>query len=120
MFDGFTALDIIGGYEVLARLPGVDIEFVAEKPGTITADTLRLGIVAYSDFAAAEGSGILCVPGGPGVAKAVQNSALMAFVRESHAKSTWTIDICNGVEIVGAAGTLAGKTVTTIFLSESA
>jgi putative intracellular protease/amidase len=117
VFDGFTALDIIGGYEVLARLPGIDIEFVAEKSGTVAADTRRLGIIAYRDFVAAKGPEVLYVPGGPGVGKALQNAALMTFVRESHATSAWTIGICNGVEILGAAGALAGKTVTTNFFA---
>src|SRR5688572_14898068 len=37
LFDGFTALDVVGGYEVLARIPGVEVDFVAEATGVVAA-----------------------------------------------------------------------------------
>jgi len=39
IYDGFTTLDAIGGYEVLSRLPGMETEFVAARRGVVTADT---------------------------------------------------------------------------------
>ena len=32
LFDDFTALDAIGPYEVLSRLPGAEVDFVAPSP----------------------------------------------------------------------------------------
>jgi hypothetical protein len=48
-YDGFTALDMIGGYEVLSRIPGMKVEFVGENRGIIAADrrALQLGIEYY-------------------------------------------------------------------------
>ena len=39
LFDGFTALDVVGGYEVLANVPGVEVEFAAVTPGVVATDT---------------------------------------------------------------------------------
>ena len=50
IYDGLTALDAIGGYEILARLPGMETEFVASCRGIIAADTRSLGLVAFREF----------------------------------------------------------------------
>jgi putative intracellular protease/amidase len=33
LYDGMTALDAVGPYEVLARLPDAEVKFVASTPG---------------------------------------------------------------------------------------
>ena len=46
LFDGFTALDVVGGYEVLANLPGMDTEFAASEAGLVVAEiAIPLGIL---------------------------------------------------------------------------
>lgn len=113
LFDGFTALDIVGGYEVLARLPGVQTRFVADRPGVFAADTRRLGMVAYETYESAAQTDILYVPGGPGVVAALADPRLLDYIARAHAAATWTLGICNGVALLGAAGLITGKTVTT-------
>lgn len=113
LFDGFTALDVVGGYEVLANVPGMEVDFVADRAGLVASDTGRLGMAAYRSFDELESTDILYVPGGPGVAAALGNAALMACVRRLHPATAWTVSICNGAEILGAAGLLEGKRVTT-------
>ncbi len=116
-FDGFTALDIVGGYESLARIPGMEVEFVAKVPGVIAADTRALGLTAWRDLDQARGCDILYVPGGPGGWEAQKDPAILDFIRDAHATSTWTVGICNGVEILGHAGILKGVEVTTNYNS---
>jgi putative intracellular protease/amidase len=113
LFDGFTALDIVGGYEVLANVPGIETEFIAASKGLVTADTRRLALLGYRSFAETEGTDILYVPGGPGVFKGVKDQELISTIARLHASATWTLGICNGVELLGAAGALQGKQVTT-------
>lgn len=113
LFDGFTALDVVGGYEVLANLPGMEVEFVAATCGLVATDTGRLGMLAYKSFEQLTATGILYVPGGPGVEAALENKALIDCVRRVAAASEWIVSICNGAEILGAAGLLEGKQVTT-------
>jgi putative intracellular protease/amidase len=116
LFDGFTALDIVGGYEVLVQLPDLEVEFVAAAHGAVASDTRRLGLVAYRTYDEALADGgptLLYVPGGPGVVPASEDAELLDFIRAADATSDWTIGICNGVALLGAAGLLEGRTVTT-------
>src|SRR4051794_38846691 len=113
LFDGFTALDVVGGYEVLANVPGVEVEFAATTPGVVATDTRRLGVVAYRDIEEVADTDILYVPGGPGVVPALADEDLLAWIRRMHESATWTIGICNGVAILAAAGVLDGASATT-------
>ena len=113
LFDGFTMLDAVGGYAVLGWLPGAEVEFVAETK-TVIADDLRSGgMAAWRDYSEVAETEILYVPGGPGVEPQLENEATLAFIRRLHETSTWTLGVCNGVELLAKAGILAGKTVTT-------
>ena len=111
--DGFTALDIVGGYEVLANLPGMDVEFVAPATGLVWADTRRLALHAWRTYAQVQTTDILYLPGGPGVEAGLLDAELMATIQRLHASSTWTVGVCNGVEGLGKAGVIDGKEVTT-------
>ena len=113
LFDGFTALDVVGGYDVLANLPGMEVEFVAAACGLVAADTGWLGMHASKTFTQLDATDVLYVPGGPGVASALDDGALLACVQRLAASSAWTVSICNGAEILGAAGLLQGRQVTT-------
>jgi putative intracellular protease/amidase len=119
IFDGFTALDIVGGYESLSRIPGIEVEFVAKTPGVIAADTRALGLCAWKTLDEAAGTDILYVPGGPGGYPAQRDPEILDFIRKAHATTTWTIGICNGVEILATAGILNGVEVTTNYFARS-
>lgn len=113
LFDAFTSLDAIGGYEVLARLPGVDFEFAAMDTGVIAADTRRLGITAYRSLRDIDHTDLLYVPGGPGVEALKDNDEFLNQLRRLDAQSKWTVGICNGVLLLAAAGLLKDKQATT-------
>jgi putative intracellular protease/amidase len=113
LFDGFTALDVVGGYEVLANVPGMEVEFAAATQGVVATDTGRLGMLAYRSFDQLTSTDILYVPGGPGVTAALDKQPLLDCIRRLDAASQWTVSVCNGAELLGAAGLLAGKRVTT-------
>jgi putative intracellular protease/amidase len=113
IFDGLTTLDAIGGYEILARLPGVETEFVAAQRGIIAADTRRLGLVAFREFSEVTATDILYVPGGPGAFALEKDEKFLEQIRLLDKTSTWTVGICNGVGLLGAAGLLKGRKATT-------
>lgn len=119
IFDGFTALDVVGGYESLARIPGLQVDFVAKEPGVIAADTRSLGLYAWKTLEEAEGADLLYVPGGPGVNIAQRDPEILAFIRKAHEDATWTIGICNGVEMLATAGILQGVEVTTNYFARA-
>jgi transcriptional regulator GlxA family with amidase domain len=113
LFDGFTALDVVGGYEVLANVPGIEVELAAAEVGAIAADTRRLGIVAYRKLDEITSTDILYVPGGPGVCAGLADPSLLGWIARLHATTTWTVGICNGVALLAAAGVLDGRIATT-------
>jgi putative intracellular protease/amidase len=116
IFDGLTALDAIGGYEVLARLPGIEVEFVAAKRGIIVADTRCLGLLAYRALDEVERTDILYVPGGPGARVLEKDQSFLDALRRLDGTSSWTIGICNGVTLLAVAGLLQGRKATTNWL----
>jgi len=113
LFDGYTTLDVVGGYEVLSRVPGVEVEIVAEERGVVAADTRRLGILAYRAFDEVRSTDILYVPGGPGAFALEKSERFLARLRALDATSTWTFGVCNGVGLLAAAGLLEGRAATT-------
>ena len=115
LFDGFTTLDAVGGYEVLSRVPKIETEFFAKDPALIAADTRRLGLAAWKGFSDVIETDILYVPGGPGVEHAKKDPAVLQKLRDLDATSTWTVGICNGVDLLGAAGLITNRDVTTNF-----
>ena len=117
LYDGFTALDIVGGYESLARIPNMQTEFVATEVGLYAADTRALGLYAWRTLEEAKGTDILYVPGGLGVYAAQRDPRILDFIRKSHETTAWTVGICNGVEILATAGILDGVEVTTNYFA---
>lgn len=113
VYDGFTTLDAIGGYEVLSRIPGMEVEFVAATRGVVAADTRRLGLLAYRDFAEVTSTDILYVPGGPGGVPLESDERFLGYLRALDATSTWTLGVCNGVALLAAAGLLRGMKAAT-------
>jgi hypothetical protein len=46
LFERLTALDAVGPSEVLTRLPGADVRFVAAEKGPKRCDTRTLSLLA--------------------------------------------------------------------------
>lgn len=113
IFDGMTSLDAIGGYEVLSRVPGIEVEFVAERQGIVAMDTRRMGLLAYRSFEEVQSTDILYVPGGPGAFSLEKDSGFLDYLRQLDQTSKWTVGICNGVSLLAAAGLLKGQRAAT-------
>ena len=63
-FPGYTALDGIGPYEVLSRIPGYQVTFVGHEPGVVRSDNGILGIEIDSTFEDVPSPDIVVFPGG--------------------------------------------------------
>jgi transcriptional regulator GlxA family with amidase domain len=112
LFERITALDAIGPYEVLSRLPGARVRFVAEKPGTHRTDC-GLGLVSDEPLEAVPRPEILLVPGGFGTRSLEREAPVLDWIRGAHAASTLTTSVCTGALLLGAAGVLRGLRATT-------
>ncbi len=116
LFDRVTALDAIGPYEVLSRLPGASVHFVGVEPGEKRTDTRALGLsadLALSDLPDPE---VLVVPGGYGTRALLRDAELLGWVRSAHETSQWTASVCTGSLVLAAAGVLDGLEATTHWL----
>ena len=111
LYDGFTALDVVGPYQMLAFTPGVQVVLVAEAAGTVLDDraSLQLAAVSWVDIASPD---VVVVPGGPGTVAAL-GSTLPAWVATAHEHTAWTTSVCSGSLILGAAGLLTGLRAAT-------
>jgi putative intracellular protease/amidase len=113
LFDRFTALDAVGPYEVLSRMPGAEVTFVAERPGPIRTDTAMLAITADEALDEVDAPDIVLVPGGPGTRAMLEPGPLHAWLARVHGTTQWTTSVCTGALILGAAGILEGLEATT-------
>jgi transcriptional regulator GlxA family with amidase domain len=117
LYDRFTALDAIGPYEVLSRLPGARVRFLAAEPGPVTTDNGLLTVLAEHGLDELERPEVIVVPGGPGEVAARAGGRLLEWLRRAHATSTWTTSVCTGSLILAASGILEGKTATSHWLA---
>ena len=113
IYDRFTALDAVGPYEVLSRLPGAKVVFVAERAGPVRTDTRALTLVAERALADVDACDVVVVPGGPGTREMLEPQPLHEWLRAIDATTQWTTSVCTGALLLGAAGLLDGLEATT-------
>jgi len=115
LYDRVTALDAIGPYEILSRLPGASLVFVAAEAGPVVTDTGRLTLVAASSLSEVPAPDLILVPGSP--AAPTGDGRLLGWLRAADAGTTWTTSVCTGSLVLAAAGLLAGRRATTHWLA---
>ena len=115
LFDELTVLDAAGPAEVLGRMPGARIKFVAKRSGVIASQSRssRLSLVADHQFKDVSAPDVVLVPGGPGYVEASKDVETIDWLCHVHDTSIWTTSVCTGSLILGAADLLAGLHATT-------
>jgi putative intracellular protease/amidase len=113
LFPKFTALDAIGPYEVLQRIPGFDITFLGHERGVVRSDNGMLGIELDATFEDVTSPDIVVFPGGVGTRVLMTDDRVLDWVRSAHATSSFTTSVCTGSLVLAAAGLLEGLTATT-------
>jgi putative intracellular protease/amidase len=117
LFDRFTALDAVGPYEVLSRLPGARLDFVAATPGAYRTETRMLTLNVERSYADVPRPEILVFPGGVGTRALMHDEATLDWVRGVHEETRYTTSVCTGSLVLGAAGLLKGLDATTHWMS---
>ena len=113
LFPRFTALDGIGPYEVLQRVPNFDVTFVAAARGEVRSENGMLGLVADATFEEIPAPDVIVFPGGVGTRPLERDDRVLAWLRAAHATTRYTTSVCTGSIVLGAAGLLVGLTATT-------
>ncbi|WP_316527801.1 DJ-1/PfpI family protein [Kitasatospora brasiliensis] len=112
LYDEYTALDAVGPYEVLSRIPGAEVVFTAARRGPLRTDMKSLALTADATLEEVDSADVLLVPGGPGTSARLTDQAVVEWVRAVDATTTWTTSVCSGSLLLAAAGLLEGRRAT--------
>jgi transcriptional regulator GlxA family with amidase domain len=113
LFDRFTALDAVGPYQVLRRIPGAETIFASQRAGVVADDSGALSLRADASYAEVPRPDLIVVPGGPGQSGQMTPGPLRDWLLQADKTSTWTTSVCTGSLILAGAGLLAGRKATT-------
>jgi transcriptional regulator GlxA family with amidase domain len=113
LFPRFTALDAIGPYEVLQRIPSIDITFIGHDRGEVRSENGLLGITRDGTFEDFPRPDIIVFPGGVGTRPLEEDERVLQWLRTAHETTRFTTSVCTGALVLGAAGLLEGLTATT-------
>lgn len=121
LYQGVTALDAIGPYEVLSRLPHVRVIFVAKAIEPIVTDTGMMTLMPELTLKDLPKPDLLLIPGATDGFKAVMaDKETLDWIRTAHETTQWTTSVCSGALILGAAGLLQGLEATTHWVAAPA
>jgi putative intracellular protease/amidase len=112
LYDRFTALDIVGPFQVLAELPSATTTFVAERPGPVLDHTRSLSLVATASFDDTPTPDVIVVPGGFADPTGSDDDPVVRWIRDVHPTTTWTTSVCTGSLYLARAGVLDGVDAT--------
>ncbi|MCS5520454.1 MULTISPECIES: DJ-1/PfpI family protein [Curtobacterium] len=117
LFPHLTQLDLTGPAQVLSRVPGARVEYVAATLDPVPSDC-GLSLLPTTTMSDARAADVLVVPGGDGAFDAMLDPDVVAFVRRQAEHATWITSVCTGAFVLGAAGLLAGRRATTHWASK--
>jgi putative intracellular protease/amidase len=115
LFPRFTALDAVGPYEVLQRIPSIDVVFVGHRRGEVRTENGMLGVTCDATFDEIGAPDVVVFPGGIGTRQLIHDEEIRAWLQSVHPNTTFTTSVCTGALLLAAAGLLDGLTATTHF-----
>ncbi|MDF1757232.1 MAG: DJ-1/PfpI family protein [Legionellaceae bacterium] len=110
-YQGMTALDAIGPYEVLSRIPNASIQIASIQKGPINAGS---GLILTAEYNLSEISAtdVLLIPGSKDATSLDFCPDVLSWIKEINTTTIWTTSVCTGSLILGAAGLLKGLAAT--------
>jgi putative intracellular protease/amidase len=113
LFSRFTALDAVGPYEVLQRVPSIDVVFVGRRRGEVRTENGMLGVTCDATFDEVAAPDVVVFPGGIGTRQLIHDEDIRGWLQSVHPNTTLTTSVCTGALLLAAAGLLDGLTATT-------
>lgn len=108
LYDQLTQLDMTGPAQVLSRMPGATVDYVATSLDPVMSDC-RLALMPTVTMADAGQFDLLCVPGGFGCSAVMNDPVTLDWLRAQAPGLTWLTSVCTGSLILAAAGLLKGR-----------
>lgn len=119
LYPGMTTLDAIGPYEVLRFMPDCELRFVAAQPGPVVTDSGVLVLGATHSYEETPNPDVVLVRGSEAdTATAMADGRLLRWLKAAHEGSRFTLSVCSGSLILGAAGILEGHPATTHWVAQ--
>ncbi|MEU4511198.1 DJ-1/PfpI family protein [Nonomuraea wenchangensis] len=114
LYEGFTPLDVIGPFQVLAATPDIEPVFIAEQPGMVESDSSPCAIVAQQALEEVPAPDIVVVPGSlTSFHTLLRHEPILAWIRRAHDQARFVTSVCTGSLLLAAAGLLEGQPATT-------
>jgi transcriptional regulator GlxA family with amidase domain len=113
LYPGVTALDAVGPWEVLSRMPNTEVRFVGKEVGPLMTEGGALVLGVTHTVAETPSPDLVLVPGGTTTPGQMVDDEVLNWLRKVHKTTTWTASVCTGALILGAAGILKGLPATT-------
>jgi putative intracellular protease/amidase len=80
LFERFTALDAVGPYEVLQRVPSIDVVFLGHQRGEVRSDNGMLGMMVDKTFGELTQPDVVVFPGGIGTRVLINDAEVLDWV----------------------------------------
>ena len=112
LYPDFTALDLIGPYEVISRWPDAEVHFLARSLDPVRCDR-GLTVIPTDTPQTLPDPDLIVVPGSEKPLPVMDDHVLVDWLREAAPHCQWTASVCTGAGLYAAAGLLDGKKTTT-------
>lgn len=112
VYPNFTALDLVGPYEVTSRWPDADVHFVASAAAPVKTD-YGLTVIPTDTTESFTDPDLIVVPGSGDPLPVLGDQVLLDWLAETAPKCQWTASVCTGASLYAAAGLLKGKKTST-------
>ncbi len=114
LYPGFTALDLVGPYEVMSHWPRAEVRFVAAEMAPVRAD-MGLTVSPTDTPETLPEVDIVVVGGASNPIPVMRDEVLLPWIRQAAGTATWMASVCTGAGVYAAAGLLEGRRTTTHF-----
>jgi transcriptional regulator GlxA family with amidase domain len=112
LYPDFTALDLVGPYEIISRWPDADVHFLASSLEPVRCDC-GLTVVPTDTPESLPDPELIVVPGSGNPLPVLDDEGLIGWLRAAAPGCEWTASVCTGAGLYAAAGLLEGKRTTT-------
>jgi transcriptional regulator GlxA family with amidase domain len=112
VYPDFTALDLVGPYEVISRWPDAEVHFLASSLEPVRCD-VGLTVIPTDTPESLPDPDVIVVPGSGNPVPVLDDQVLIEWLRAAAPDCQWTASVCTGAGLFAAAGLLEGKKTTT-------